>query len=132
MREYNAQERRNVEFLVNKRVEHVTIQITQTGINKSTLDATAPVRTFFKEHGIHDFEKQGQGKSHKVSKRTVILTATTSIETKTTMFRPNTKKGRPKALDIWISQSCKSKRHSCNHNAPRNPVCNRLDANRHC
>lgn len=99
MREYNARERRNVEFLVNKRVEHITIQITQTGINKSTLDATAPVRTFFKEHGIHDFEKQSQGESHKVSKRTVILTDTSSIETQTTMFRPNTKKGDPR---LWI------------------------------
>lgn len=99
MRDYDALERRNVEFLVNKRIEHTTIQITQTGINKSTLDATAPVRTFFKEHGIHDFELQGQGESHKVLKRTIILTETGCIETKTTMFRPNTKKGDHR---LWI------------------------------
>lgn len=99
MRDYDALERRNVEFLVNKRVEHVTMQITQTGINKSTLDATAPVRTFFKEHDIHDFEHQSQGEAHKVSKRTIILTDVGSIETETTTFRPNTKKGDPR---LWI------------------------------
>lgn len=48
MREYNPFEERNVQFLVNKRIDYATIQITQTGINKSTLDATAPVRSFLR------------------------------------------------------------------------------------
>ena len=56
MRDYNAFEARNVKFLVNKQISYATIQITQTGINKSTLDATAPVRAFFVEKNIHDFD----------------------------------------------------------------------------
>lgn len=99
MREYNEFEKKNVEFLVNKRIDYTTIQITQTGINKSTLDATVPVRTFLKERGIHDFERQPQGQEDKVSKRAFILTDTGSIETKMVFFRPNTKKGDPR---IWI------------------------------
>ena len=58
MREYNAFEAQNVKFLVNKQIEYATIQITQTGYNKGILDTTVPVRAFFLEKGIHDFEKQ--------------------------------------------------------------------------
>lgn len=99
MREYNDFEKKNVEFLVNKRIDYTTIQITQTGINKSTLDATVPVRAFFKEHGIHDFERQPQGQENKVSKQAFILSETGSIKTQMTFLRPNAKKGDPR---IWI------------------------------
>lgn len=99
MREYNSFEKRNVQFLVNKRIDYTTIQITQTGINKSTLDATAPVRSFFKEHGVHDFEHQAQGPANKVYKRTFILNEGKPIETKTALYRPVTKKGDPR---LWI------------------------------
>lgn len=99
MREYNAIERKNAQFLVNKRIDYTTIQITQTGINKSTLDATAPVRTFLKERGIHDFEQQEQGQENKISKKTYIVREADMVETTTTMFRPVTKKGDPR---IWI------------------------------
>lgn len=99
MREYNALERKSAQFLVNKRIDFTTIQITQTGINKSTLDATAPVRTFFKEHGIHDFERQAQGQENKISKKTYVVREADMVETTTTMFRPTTKKGDPR---IWI------------------------------
>lgn len=99
MREYNPFEERNVQFLVNKRIDYATIQITQTGINKSTLDATAPVRSFFKEHGIHDYERQPQGPANKVFKETYILSETDFLKTKTALYRPITKNGDPR---LWI------------------------------
>ena len=43
MREFNDFETKNIRFLVNKQVEYATIQITETGLKKSILDATAPV-----------------------------------------------------------------------------------------
>lgn len=92
MREYNPFEKRNVQFLVNKRIDYTTIQITQTGINKSTLDATAPVRSFFKEYGIHDYEHQLQGPDNKIFKETYILTETDFFKTQTALYRPVTKK----------------------------------------
>ena len=92
MREYNPFEKKNVQFLVNKRIDYTTIQITQTGINKSTLDATAPVRSFFKEHGIHDYEHQLQGPDNKIFKETYILTETDFYKTQTALYRPVTKK----------------------------------------
>lgn len=99
MREFNAFEVRNVKFLVNKQIKYATIQITQTGINKSTLDATAPVRAFFVENNVHDFEKQPQGQEHKRFIKTYILTDVAIIETQTSIYRPVTKKGDPR---IWV------------------------------
>lgn len=99
MRDFNAFESRNVKFLVNKQIDYATIQITQTGIKKSTLDATAPVRTFFVEKKIHDFEKQPQGEENKRFIKTYILTDFAVKETKSSIYRPYTKKGDPR---MWI------------------------------
>ncbi len=65
MRPYNAFETRNVKFLVDRQVEFATIQITETGLKKSILDATAPVRAYLKEKNVHDYETQLQGQEHK-------------------------------------------------------------------
>lgn len=99
MRDFNAFEARNVRFLVNKQIAYATIQITQTGINKSTLDATAPVRAFFVEKKIHDFEKQPQGEDNKRFIKTYILTDFAVKETKSSIYRPCTKKGDPR---MWV------------------------------
>ena len=99
MRDFNAFEARNVKFLVNKQIAFATIQITQTGINKSTLDATAPVRAFFMEKKIHNFEKQPQGEEHKRFIKTYILTEFHAINTRTSIYRPCTKKGDPR---MWV------------------------------
>lgn len=99
MRDFNAFEEKNVTFLVNKQIKYATIQITQTGINKSTLDATAPVRTFFLENGVHNFERQPQGQEHKRFIKTFILSENAMKETQTSIYRPVTKKGDPR---MWI------------------------------
>ena len=99
MRDFNAFEARNVKFLVNKQISYATIQITQTGINKSTLDATAPVRAFFVEKQIHDFENQPQGEENKRFIKTYILTDFAVKETKSSIYRPYTKKGDPR---MWV------------------------------
>ncbi|MEE1022644.1 MAG: hypothetical protein U0L83_05895 [Muribaculaceae bacterium] len=98
MRPYNAFETQNVKFLVNKQVEFATIQITETGLKKSILDATAPVRAYFKENSVHDYEAQLQGPEHKRSIDTYILTEDTQYLTKTSLYRPVTKKRRSPSL----------------------------------
>lgn len=101
MRPYNAFETQNVKFLVNKQVEFATIQITETGLKKSILDATAPVRAYFKENSVHDYEAQLQGPEHKRSIDTYILTEDTQYLTKTSLYRPVTKKGDPR---LWVNK----------------------------
>lgn len=97
MRQFNDFESCNVRFLVNKRIEFATIQITETGYGKGILDATAPVRAYFKEKGVHDYELQAQG--DKVLKPTAILTETGIFNTSCSLYRPKTKKGDPR---MWV------------------------------
>lgn len=100
MRQFNAFEERNIRFLVNKQVAFATLQITETGLRKSIMDATAPVRTYLLEKGIHDYESQPQGPDHKLFVETFILTECESIATHASLYRPVTKKGDPR---IWVS-----------------------------
>ena len=101
MRPYNTFESSNVKFLVDKQVEFTTIQITETGLKKSILDATAPVRAYFKEKGIHDYELQPQGPDYKRFIETYILTEGSKYLTKTSLYRPMTKKGDPR---LWVNK----------------------------
>lgn len=101
MRPYNAFETKNVKFLVDKQVEFTTIQITETGLKKSILDATAPVRAYLKEKGVHDYEIQEQGPEHKHVIDTYILTEGDQHLTKTSLYRPVTKNGDPR---LWVNK----------------------------
>lgn len=101
MRSFNAFETRNIKFLVDKQVDHATIQITETGLKKSILDATAPVRAYFLEHKIHDYSKQLQGELGKRLLDTYILDEAAQYLTKTSLYRPLTKKGDPR---MWINK----------------------------
>lgn len=101
MRPYNAFETENIKYLVDKQVEFATIQITETGLKKSILDATAPVRAYFKEKGVHDYDLQLQGPEHKHIIDTFILTEFSNYPTKTSLYRPVTKKGDPR---LWVNK----------------------------
>ena len=101
MRPYNAFETKNVKFLVDKQVDFTTIQITETGLKKSILDATAPVRAYLKEKNVHDYEIQHQGPEHKHIIDTYILTEDAQYLTKTSLYRPVTKKGDPR---LWVNK----------------------------
>lgn len=99
MRNFNAFEVRNVQFLVNKQIEYATIQITATGLKKGILDATAPVRAYFLDNGIHNYEEQLQGEENKKLIQSYILTETEIYDTQSSLYRPVTKKGDPR---MWV------------------------------
>lgn len=99
MRQFNAFEERNVKFLVNKQIEYATIQITQTGYNKGILDTTVPVRAYFLEKGVHDFEKQPKGQENKKFVNSYILTELEIKSTQSSLYRPETKDGDPR---MWV------------------------------
>lgn len=101
MRPYNTFETNNVKFLVDKQVDFTTIQITETGLKKSIMDATAPVRAYLKEKNVHDYEMQHQGPEHKRVIDTFILTEDARYFTKTSLYRPLTKKGDPR---LWVNK----------------------------
>ena len=101
MRQFNAFEEHNAGFLVGKQVEYATIQITETGLRKSIMDATSPVRAYLLRKGIHDYESQPQGPANKRLVETFILTGTESVKTQSSLYRPVTKKGDPR---LWVYQ----------------------------
>lgn len=99
MRPFNEFEQKNLKFLVNHNVKFTQVEVTATGLKKSILDSTVPMRAYFLENGIHNYEEQEQGQEHKATYRAIILTDTEKKETKVTFYRPNTKKGDPR---MWI------------------------------
>ena len=99
MRPFTPFEKRNMEYLVNKNVKFTQVQITATGLKKSILDATTPMRTYFKENDVHDYALQNKGQDNKVIIKTYILTEYKEIETQTSLYRPETKDGDPR---LWI------------------------------
>ena len=99
MRPFTTFETNNLKFLVNHNVHFTQVEVTPTGLGKGILDATAPMRAYFLEKGIHSYEEQLQGQEHKQFKTACILTATGRFITKASFYRPNTKKGDPR---MWI------------------------------
>lgn len=99
MRPFTPLEEKNMAFMVNHNVDFTLVQITATGLKKGILDATAPMRTFFLEKGIHDYMEQDQGPEHKQIVKTVILDGAEAKDTSTSLYRPMTKKGDPR---LWI------------------------------
>lgn len=99
MRPFTPFEERNMAFMVNHNVEFTLVQLTATGLKKGIMDATAPMRTFFLEKGVHNYEEQQKGPEHKQLIKTVILDGFEAKETATSLYRPVTKKGDPR---LWI------------------------------
>ena len=99
MRSFNSFEKQNIEYLVNHNIPFTPVQITATGLKKSILDATAPMRAYFKENNVHDYAVQSKGQENKVSKSTFIHTGSKIIKTVTSLYRPETKDGDPR---LWI------------------------------
>lgn len=95
MRSFNEFEENNLKFLTQKNIEHTLVQITETGYNKSILDATDPMRQYFKTVGMHDYSLQPQGQDYKVVLPTNILDAASMYPTSTSLYRPETKKATP-------------------------------------
>jgi MvaI/BcnI restriction endonuclease family len=82
-------------------IEAAFIVPTQTGYEKSILDAHKSVRAFFKFHGIHDFDAQGLG-ADEFGKKVPItyLSEEGLIEKDISLYRPKTKTGDPR---MWTN-----------------------------
>lgn len=72
--------------------------LTETGLKKSILDATHPVRELLSGAGVHDYASQSQGPEHKVELAARVFCGEQVNETKVSLYRPKTKKGDPR---IW-------------------------------
>lgn len=92
---------RNKKELTKLAIEFSIFEPTITGLKKSILDATQPIRTHFELTNFHKYQDQLQGAAeHKVIKNTYFLTSTKKIGSKVSLYRPKTKKGDPR---MWFS-----------------------------
>lgn len=89
-----------VSYLAKYSLEGGYFVPTQTGLEKSILDAHESLRKFLKQSDYHDYAVQGQGGENKVIKKGFILSEFEWKETSVSMYRPTTKAGDPR---IWIS-----------------------------
>ena len=80
---------------------------TPTGFEKSIMDATAPIRELFLSAKLHDYETQLQGPANKVLIKTYLVNSTDMLETETSLYRPETKKGDPRIWIYKLKQYCK-------------------------
>ncbi len=95
-------ERQRIKRLTAESVDITLIQPTKTGLGKSILDATAPVRNFLKSNELHDYETQGLGATeHGIYIDAKLLQPDAVISSRASLYRPKTKKGDPR---IWFSK----------------------------
>lgn len=88
-------------FLNQHSVEATFLVPTIVGLEKSIMDATAPVRDYLKSQNIHDFQEQGKGQANKVKVESFYITESSLVPTSASLYRPETKHGDPR---IWFSK----------------------------
>lgn len=104
MRTLTEKEKTALKLLTNYSVDLTLIEPTKTGLGKSIMDATIPVRTYLKEQGIHDYDLQLDGTEHKVVlEETFLITETGFIKSRTSIYRPRAKKKRGDPR-IWFKK----------------------------
>ncbi|MDC0185784.1 MvaI/BcnI family restriction endonuclease [Gammaproteobacteria bacterium] len=77
---------------------------TETSLKKSIMDATQQFREFLSNSGIHNFDNQKQGITNKKIVETILISKDNFFQTKTSLYRPETKKGDPR---IWVYELSK-------------------------
>ena len=100
MRILTESEQNKIKILTKNQVSLALIEPTETGLKKSIMDATGPVRNFLKENNIHDYDLQQQGPEHKIIISANIYDDFTVTSSNASLYRPITKNGDPR---IWFS-----------------------------
>jgi hypothetical protein len=99
MRTLSADEIDRIKLLTENSVEIALIEPTGNGLQKSIMDATAPVRSYLKEKSIHNYDMQRQGPENKIHIAANLISDQRLIISVASLYRPVTKKGDPR---IWF------------------------------
>ncbi|WP_306132149.1 MvaI/BcnI family restriction endonuclease [Roseivivax marinus] len=74
---------------------------TETGMQKSIMDATAGLRDYFRDTGFHDYDTQTQGPDAKVIREAFFVRPDGLKPTRASLYRPMTKSGDPR---VWFGR----------------------------
>lgn len=99
MRQLSTVEINRIKLLTENSVELTLIEPTKTGLGKSIMDATGPVRSYLKEKLVHDYDSQMQGQTHKIFINSYLIEVGGLIHSTASLYRPVSKKGDPR---IWF------------------------------
>ena len=99
MRKLSTSERESLAALTSFGLESALLEVTRTGLEKSIIDATQPVRSMLAQNSIHDFGIQSQGTDAKVLIPALVFASITGKKSKASLYRPRTKQGDPR---IWF------------------------------
>ena len=100
MRPLNNFEEQNLKALTENSVSLTLIEPTENGLKKSIMDATGTVRNYLKTNNFHDYGLQLQGPENKIIIEAIIYGESSVFKSKTSLYRPQTKKGDPR---VWFS-----------------------------
>lgn len=99
MRQLSDTELNRMKLLTENSVELTLIEPTETGLGKSIMDATGPVRSYLEEKHIHNYNDQKQGPENKIQVKSLLVETGKLIPSLASLYRPLTKKGDPR---IWF------------------------------
>jgi len=74
---------------------------TETGMQKSIMDATAGLREYFQDTRFHDYDAQAQGPDAKVIREAIFVRPDGLQPTTVSLYRPMTKSGDPR---VWFGR----------------------------
>ena len=104
MRELDQLENNNLKVLTEKSISFTLIEPTKTALHKSIMDATAPVRKYLKDKGLHDYDLQGTGaRENGVNITSLLYLNNKTIEVNASLYRPKAK-GKGGNPRIWFSK----------------------------
>ena len=95
-------------FFSDRGIDVALLVPTVTGIEKSIMDATTPVRQFLLRNKIHDYDNQEQGQDNKVLYPAFLVTSDGLVESTASLYRPTTKNGDPRVWFKGLKQYCSS------------------------
>jgi hypothetical protein len=108
MRPLTTDELNKLQLFTENSVELCLIEPTKTGLEKSIMDATGPVRAFLKQSKVHDYELQNQGPESKCTYPTYLITTDLLLPSSASLYRPRTKKGDPRIWFKGLNNICNS------------------------
>lgn len=100
MRLLTNQEEEKLKVLTENSISLTLIEPTETGLKKSIMDATGAVRNYLRKNNFHNYNLQAQGPESKIIIDALIYGSDKVFKSKTSLYRPKTKKGDPR---IWFS-----------------------------
>lgn len=99
MRRLSGNERDSLAALTSYGVDSALLEVTETGLQKSIMDATRAVRELLVDYELHDYDRQAQGTDSKVILPAIVFSGDSDRDAKASLYRPQTKQGDPR---IWF------------------------------